>query len=152
MAVLCAVLAGFTLTVARPATAADITGLWVSEGTEALIRIAPCGGGALCGSVAWLREPLDPETGRPKLDTKNPDPAKRAKPLLGSHVFYDMRPSGADQWSGKIYSVDDGITVDGQLISKGTDALRIQGCLLGICSGQDWVRSRGSVRGKRDRS
>jgi uncharacterized protein (DUF2147 family) len=147
-----AVMATVAPTLVTRAAAADISGTWATEGTEALIRVAPCGGGALCGSVAWLREPLDPQTGKPKLDVKNPDPAQRSKPLIGSHVFYDMRPSGADQWSGKIYSVDDGLTVNGQLISKGPDQLRIQGCLLGICSGQDWVRSNAGARAKRGKT
>jgi uncharacterized protein (DUF2147 family) len=84
------------LTVAGGASAADLTGTWITEKREALIRIAPCGGG-LCGTVTWLAEPNDPDTGKPKTDSKNPDPGRRSRPLLGSRVFYDMRPSGGDQ-------------------------------------------------------
>jgi len=124
---------------AAVARAADISGVWITEEHEALIKVTPCGSG-VCGSVAWLREPNDPDTGRPKTDTHNPDPARRSQPVVGSYVFYDMRPSSPDQWSGKIYSARDGITVDGQLISRGPNELRIQGCVIGICSGQNWTR------------
>jgi uncharacterized protein (DUF2147 family) len=124
------------------AEAADLTGTWLTEKREALIRISPCGGG-LCGTVTWLAEPNDPATGRPKTDDKNHDPSRRSRPLLGSRVFYNMRPSGPDQWTGQIYSVDDGITVQGQLMATGPDQMRIQGCVLGICSGENWTRRRG---------
>jgi uncharacterized protein (DUF2147 family) len=124
------------------AVAADLTGTWLTEKHEALIRISACGGG-LCGTVTWLAEPNDPATGKPKTDDKNPDPSRRSRPLLGSRVFYGMRPSGPDHWTGQIYSVDDGITVQGQLIAKGPDQMRIQGCVLGICSGENWTRRRG---------
>jgi uncharacterized protein (DUF2147 family) len=131
---------------ATVAAAADLTGVWVTEEREALIRIASCGGGAICGTVAWLRDPIDPDTGRPKTDTKNPDPSRKSRPLIGVRIFYDMKPSGADQWAGKIYSTDDGVVVNGQLIAKGSDAMRIQGCVFGLCSGQNWTRERAAGR------
>ena len=132
------------VTAAPPASAADLSGTWLTGEREALVRIAPCGRGAICGTVAWLREPIDPETGKRKTDSKNPDPSKRARPLIGVRVFYDMKPSGSDRWSGKIYSTDDGAIVDGQLIATGPDELRIQGCLGAFCGSQNWNRQRGS--------
>ena len=132
------------VTASPPALAADLSGTWLTGEREALVRIAPCGGGAICGTVTWLREPIDPETGKRKTDTKNPDPSKRSRPLIGVRVFYDMKPSGSDRWSGKIYSTDDGAVVDGQLMATGPDALRIQGCLGAFCGSQNWTRQRGS--------
>jgi uncharacterized protein (DUF2147 family) len=133
-------------TAAPSALAVDLSGTWLTGEREALVRIAPCGRGAICGTVAWLREPIDPETGKRKTDSKNPDPGKRARPLIGVRVFYDMKPSGPDQWSGKIYSTDDGAVVDGQLIATGPDELRIQGCLGAFCGSQNWTRQRASGR------
>jgi uncharacterized protein (DUF2147 family) len=133
-------------TAASPASPADLSGTWLTGEGEALVRIAPCGRDTICGTVAWLREPIDPETGKRKADFKNPDPSKRARPLIGVRVFYDMKPSGADRWSGKIYSTDDGAVVDGQLIATDPDKLRIQGCLGAFCGSQNWTRQRGSAR------
>lgn len=31
----------------------------------------------------WLKEPIDEETGKPKLDKRNPDKSKRTVPTLG---------------------------------------------------------------------
>jgi uncharacterized protein (DUF2147 family) len=127
---------------AAAAAATDVTGIWLTEGSEALIRIAPCGGDSICGTITWLREPNDPATGMPKADTKNPDPSRRSQPIVGVRIFYDMKPSGADQWSGKVYSTKDGAVVDGKLSAKSDNEIRIQGCFLAFCGGQNWTRQR----------
>ena len=48
---------------ALPATAGDPTGTWLTQGGKSRVRIANCGR-ALCGTIAWLNEPNDPQTGR----------------------------------------------------------------------------------------
>jgi uncharacterized protein (DUF2147 family) len=45
-------------------------GLWLTEKGDARIQVAQCGR-AICGKVAWLREAIDPATGRPQTDDKN---------------------------------------------------------------------------------
>src|SRR4051794_38069526 len=59
-----------------PASAAgnDITGIWLTQAGDAKVRIGKCGGG-ICGVVVWLKEPIDPATGKPQIDDKNPNPA-----------------------------------------------------------------------------
>ena len=59
------------------AQAADPYGSWLTEGGKATIRIANCGG-ALCGTIAALKEPNDPATGRPQTDKNNPMRASAA--------------------------------------------------------------------------
>ena len=46
------------------ALAADPAGMWLTQGGNSRIRIADCGG-ALCGTIVWLKEPNDPDTGKP---------------------------------------------------------------------------------------
>lgn len=125
------------------AWAADATGLWLTEDGKARVRIARCGA-ALCGTIAWLREPTDPQTRRPKTDKRNADPAKRNRPMLGVAIVLGMKPSGAEKWEGKVYNAEDGKTYSGYLTLTGATSLKLQGCILGgmICKSQTWSRVR----------
>jgi uncharacterized protein (DUF2147 family) len=124
---------------AGPGLAADPKGVWLTADSDAQIRIAPCDD-ALCGTVVWLRDPLDPETGRPLLDKQNPDASRRRRPVIGIPILLQMRQSGANRWSGKIYNADDGNTYDGHLSPISDALLKIEGCLFGFCQSQNWTR------------
>src|SRR5690242_13389926 len=82
------------------ATAGAPEGTWLSEDGGTKVHISHCGG-KLCGTVVWLSEPKDARTGKPKTDKLNPDPAKRARPLLGLQVVQGLAPSGESRWSGQ---------------------------------------------------
>ncbi len=140
-------LAGFGV---RPLAAqvADPTGTWVNDDGKGIIQIADCGvlsklppTNDLCGVVVWLKDPLDPATGKPPVDHNNVDPAKRNRPILGLEVVIGMKPSRtAGRWDGRVYSIDDGKAFDGSLIVKSATQMRVQGCLLLICQGEEWTR------------
>jgi uncharacterized protein (DUF2147 family) len=135
-----AVLAFATLTL-RPALAADPNGTWLTEAGTSRIRIADCGG-ALCGNIVWMKEPVDPETGKPRADKNNPDASKRGRPLMGVAIVIGMKPSGADKWSGQVYNAEDGKTYSGSITMMNASALRLEGCALAglICKAQTWTR------------
>src|SRR5262249_24514412 len=59
-----------------PAVAGNPGGKWLTKDGTATVNIAPCGE-ALCGTIVALKEPNDPKTGKPKVDSENPDTAKR---------------------------------------------------------------------------
>ena len=127
---------------AAPAAAGDPAGLWLTEQGDARIRITRCGA-AFCGSIAWLREPIDRDTGRRAADDKNPDPRLRARPLIGLRIAHDMRPSGTpDKWTGLFYNSDDGQTYRGSLTLAAPGTLRAEGCLGPLCSGETWQKVR----------
>jgi uncharacterized protein (DUF2147 family) len=146
----------FVLAGGDRAHAADPTGTWLVEDRNGIVQIGDCGvlaqpgipalppsppTGSLCGVIVWLKDPLDPATGKPPVDKNNADPAKRGVPMMGLKVFSDMAPSRApDRWDGRVYNLDDGKTYDGSLIMQSDTALRIQGCLLFICQGENWTR------------
>lgn len=114
--------------------AADPKGEWARPGGSSKIRISNCGN-ALCGSLIWVREPRN--------DVKNPDPAKRDKPLVGLRIVQSMKPtSTADEWSGKVYNAEDGKTYKGVMAMPAPDKLKLEGCVLGglICKGETWTR------------
>src|SRR5271170_5441588 len=64
-------------TFATPALAADPLGIWYTADNDSQVRITNCGG-ALCGTLVGLKEPIDPATGKPKLDKNNADASKQS--------------------------------------------------------------------------
>jgi uncharacterized protein (DUF2147 family) len=127
---------------AGPAFAEDITGVWLNSSGDAHIRIAKCGGEHLCGTIIWLKQPTDPATGRPVTDNKNPDAAKRSRPLLGIEVAIGFAPSRDEpgKYVGSFYNAEDGGTYRGSMMPQNADNLRVEGCLLVFCQTQTWTR------------
>jgi uncharacterized protein (DUF2147 family) len=123
------------------ALAAEPTGTWLTQVGTSRIRVADCGG-ALCGTIVWLKEPNDPETGKPKTDKNNSDASKRSRPLLGVQIVLGMKPAGAGKWTGQVYNAEDGKTYSGNLTYTGGDSLQLQGCALGglVCKSQTWTK------------
>jgi uncharacterized protein (DUF2147 family)/predicted aspartyl protease len=129
-----------------PAFAADPLGLWFTSERGSQVRITDCGG-ALCGSIIWLREPNDPATGRPKTDKNNVDPSMQNRPLVGVQIMLGMRPNGPShsEWSGDVYNASDGKTYPGYFTITGDDTAQIKGCVAGmgwLCiKSQTWTRA-----------
>jgi uncharacterized protein (DUF2147 family) len=119
-----------------PGTAsADPIGNWRVADGSATVRIRKCGG-ALCGVVVATRSP-------PGQDIKNPDPAKRRRSVIGIQVLSNMRPAGANSWTGTSYNAEDGQTYVARMSMQG-DQLRLQGCVPngGLCGSETWTRVR----------
>jgi len=133
--------AAAALAVASPALAADPHGVWLTEPGTSRIRIADCGG-ALCGTIVWLKDPNDAETQKPKLDKFNADASKRSRPLMGVTIVIGMKPAGTNKWSGQVYNAEDGKTYSGSVTMQGANALKLEGCALGglLCKAQTWSR------------
>jgi uncharacterized protein (DUF2147 family) len=131
-----------TLLASVPASAqgAEPTGVWLTQAGDARVRVSKCGGG-ICGVVVWLREPLNPATGQPMVDDKNPNPALARRPMIGLPLFHDMRISGPNKWTGHIYNADDGGTYVSNISVSGPDTLRVEGCVGALCGGETWTRS-----------
>lgn len=124
-----------------PAFAADPTGTWLTETATSRIRIANCSG-SLCGTIVWLKEPLDAATHQPRVNKMNTDAGKRTRPLMGVTIVIDMKPAGNDKWSGQVYNAEDGKTYSGSITMLSANALKLEGCALGgfICKAQTWSR------------
>ena len=115
------------------AFAASPEGEWWVHDKQARIAIADCAG-ALWGVISW--------EAKPGLDTHNPDPAKRGRPMRGVPIILGMKSSGADKWSGEIYNSAFGQTVSGGVALPSVDTMRITGCILGfLCGGENWTRA-----------
>jgi uncharacterized protein (DUF2147 family) len=83
----------------RAQAGGEVSGIWLTQAGDAKVRVSKCGGG-ICGVVVWLKDPINPATGKPQVDDKNPNPALARRPMIGLPLFSGMRPSGPDKWSG----------------------------------------------------
>jgi len=129
-----------TINPAGTASAADAIGTWYTGDKEGQVRIVNCGG-ALCGTLIWLKEPNDPATGRPKTDKNNADASKQSRPLLGVPIVLGMKPSGPGQWTGDVYNASDGKTYSGSFTLTGPNSADLKGCMLSVfCKSQTWTR------------
>lgn len=111
------------VTMASPALAGDVSGTWLRDTGASQVKFGPCGGGAVCGNLVWLK---------PGVET----PAK-----IGQKIFFDMKPSGADSWSGTAFNPEDGKTYSGKMSLSGS-TLTTSGCVMGgmICKSTTWTR------------
>src|SRR3984957_2052250 len=115
-------------------------GIWLAQAGDAKVRVSRCGSG-ICGIVVWLKDPIDPATGKPQADDKNPNPALTRRPIIGLSLFSGMRPVGPNKWSGRIYNADDGKTYASKISVAGPSTLRVEGCVGTFCGGEDWART-----------
>jgi uncharacterized protein (DUF2147 family) len=125
---------------AQNAAAGSPDGIWLTQAGDARIRVSRCGA-AICGVVVWLKEPIDPLTGKSQVDDKNPNPALARRPIIGLSLFSGMRPAAPNRWSGQIYNADDGKTYASNISVTGPATLKVEGCVGALCGGEDWTRS-----------
>jgi len=130
----------FAAAPANGQTGGEVSGIWLTQAGDAKVRVSKCGGG-ICGVVVWLREPINPATGKPQVDDKNPNPALANRPIIGLALFSGMRPSGPNRWSGQIYNADDGRSYASNISVSGPDSLTVEGCVGVFCGGETWTRS-----------
>ena len=119
---------------------ADPKGLWQAQ-DGAHVRVGPCGA-ALCATIAQPKSSVDPQTGLPWTDKNNPDLAHRSRPLIGVPVLYGLVLDGPGRWSGQLYNIDNGNSYTGHLLEIDPRTIRVEGCAIGICGGQNMTRIR----------
>ena len=136
IAILCAL---FGAPVASAQTGGEPTGTWLTQAGDARVKVTKCGG-ALCGVVVWLRDKIDPATGKPAIDDKNPNPSLAKRSMIGLPIFIGMKAAGPNKWSGQIYNADDGKTYASNVSVAGPDSLKVEGCVGALCGGENWTR------------
>ena len=120
------------------AQAAEPSGTWLTQNGDAQIRVAKCGT-SMCGTIVWLREPIDAVTGQPPVDSRNPDPGKRSTKIMGLRIFA-MAPDGNGGYGGAIYNTDDGQTYQAKIVLRPDQYLEIQGCSGALCGSELWSK------------
>jgi uncharacterized protein (DUF2147 family) len=124
---------------ARAQGATEATGVWQTQAGDARVKVSKCGGG-ICGVIVSLKDPIDPATGKPQVDDKNPNPNLKKRPMIGLPLFTGMQPSGPGKWSGQIYNADDGSSYASSVSMAGPNALKVEGCVGALCGGENWTR------------
>ncbi len=125
----CLLIAGVVALAVPPARAAeDVSGLWLDQSKSAVIEIQPCGD-SVCGSIVWLREPLDPKTGKPKIDLQNGDPGQHGRPICGLPLLWGFvaDPATGEWKGGRVYDPESGDTYHAQLALDPDGTLRLRG-------------------------
>ena len=118
---LCLVLMVFPLS-ASPSLADDILGTWLRDNGAVQVKFEPCGD-AICGNIVWVK------------------PGSDSKAKIGQRLFFDMRPNGANSWTGKAASPDSGSVYSGKMSIEGS-GLNTLGCVAGglICKSANWKK------------
>ena len=115
------------------AQAFDPSGQWLVADRSAVMKIEACADGYYA-SIDWERVP--------GIDAKNPDRAKRGRPLAGVSILMGMKQTGKDEWEGRVYNPKDGRIYDANMSQPQADTIKLEGCVLGgiICDGETWTR------------
>ena len=136
--VLCGSLGLATLGAGHAKAGDDPTGYWATEKNESQIHITHCGEDKICGSIFWMKEPVDAK-GQPKVDKENEDEAKRKRPILGLQLI--SMTADDEVWKGTVYNPTNGKTYDATLKTLSKTQVELKGCVAYIlCGGQKWTR------------
>jgi uncharacterized protein (DUF2147 family) len=100
----------------------DILGTWLRDNGAVQVKFEPCGD-AICGNIVWVK------------------PGSDSKAKIGQRLFFDMRPNGANSWTGKAASPDSGSVYSGKMSIEGP-GLNTSGCVVGglICKSANWKK------------
>lgn len=114
-------------------TAEDAFGIWRHPENGSHVEMYKCGAG-LCAKIVKV---VDGQ----KTDDKNPDAAKRSRPIVGLVIMTGAAKSGSSDWKGQLYNRADGGTYSGTLTVKSKNAIDLTGCTAAVfCKTVTWTR------------
>lgn len=106
--------------------APGVSGLWLDNEGKAAVEVKVCGA-EICGSIAWLRDPLNP-LGKPWTDIMNADRTKRTRPVCGLQIIGGLKHGGNGLWKdGWIYDPEEGKQFNVELSLANDDTLKVFG-------------------------
>jgi uncharacterized protein (DUF2147 family) len=109
-----------------PSPQPDVAGIWIDHTGQGAVEVYGCGA-MVCGRVAWIKVPID-KMGRALMDGRNPDPAKRNKPMCGVQIIGNAARQPNGTWdNGWIYNPEDGGTFSVELQLRSADTLQVKG-------------------------
>ena len=122
--------------------AESLVGTWLTQDGSSRVQFRSCTQNQ-CGYIVWLREPVDPATGKARQDRFNSDDSLKSRPLLGLLLIADIAATTAGAWEGTLYNPRDGNSYKGKLRDLGGGRLELKGCaLLGlVCKTEVWTRA-----------
>jgi len=116
-----------------------ILGTWLTEDQEAHVEIFKSDD-LYTGKIVWLKEPIDPKTGLPCVDDKNPDVNLRSEPMMGSLVLWGLRRNGDEYSDGKVYDSRDGSIYTAKIWTEDDRILKVRGYIGFFFNTETWTR------------
>jgi uncharacterized protein (DUF2147 family) len=114
-------------------TAEDAFGVWLNPENQSNVEFYKCGNG-LCAKITKV---TDGQT----TDDKNPDAAKRSRPIVGLVIMEGAKKSNVNKWSGTLYNRADGKSYSGTITVKDKNTVDLSGCVaLVLCRTTTWTR------------
>jgi uncharacterized protein (DUF2147 family) len=106
-----------------------VIGKWKNGEGTGIVEIYRTTSGHYAGKIIWLKEPIDPETGKPKLDKRNPDESKRQVPTLGLINMHGFKYNEEDNvWEdGNIYDPKNGKEYSCKMELQDNNTLKVRG-------------------------
>lgn len=106
-----------------------VVGTWLNGEGTGKIQIYRTTSGHYAGKIVWLKEPIDSETGKPKLDKRNPDKTKREVPTLGliNMRLFKYNPQDKVWEHGKIYDPKNGKEYSCKMELSDDNTLKVRG-------------------------
>lgn len=126
-------------TVSHAYAGGDYTGKWLVESKKSIVDIQQCDD-SLCGTITWLKEPLD-ENGNEKVDKNNQDASQQSRKLMGIQMIWGFKSEDGKWVDGKIYNPNDGKIYDSEMALNDDGTLALKGCVWIICKTQTWTRA-----------
>ncbi len=113
----------------RAQNADDVIGKWKNGEGTGIVEIYRTTSGHYAGKIIWLKEPIDPETGKPKLDKRNPDASKHNVPTLGLINMHGFTFNTEEKiWeNGNIYDPKNGKEYSCKMEMKDQNTLKVRG-------------------------
>jgi uncharacterized protein (DUF2147 family) len=113
--------------------AEDAIGVWLHPENGSNVEFYKCGE-SVCGKIVKV---VDGQ----KTDDKNPDAAKRNRPIVGLVIMQGAKKTGDNKWSGNLYNRENGSTYSGTVTVKSKNALDLSGCVaMVLCKTVTWTR------------
>lgn len=119
-----------------------IVGVWKTGEGNAMVRIYK-NKEHYQGKIVWLKEPNDPETGKPKVDKNHPDETVRNRPLLGLINVWGFTYTEKDVWeNGSIYDPKNGSTYSCTIKMTDPNSIDVRGYIgISLIGRSDtWIR------------
>lgn len=112
----------------------SLVGVWIDHTGRGAVEITSCGN-SLCGHIAWLKEPNQPN-GKPLVD-------KKGRPVCGLQIIGEVKKKADGSWDdGWIYDPEEDEQFSVELKIKGDGNLQVLGYLGVKLLGETYVWTR----------
>lgn len=123
------ILCGLLFVASSAQAAMPVSGRWFTDNKDSIIEIGQCGA-VVCGKIVKIIAPT--KDGKPAVDSNNPNPALRGRPILGMTLLSDFKVDG-NSWRGQIYDPRAGKTYKSFLAKLPNGTLQVKGCVGPFC-------------------